>query len=172
MNRFGSFQLLSAPHHLFSFWTDLKKSEKSPEAPTWRWGECIWLIGPSGLYRNSRLGLEYHVVRRSPHTAGVPSSRLCHLITSCGIYSGLIRIEASYSHWKKGRFQTIYTVSEKLIDFTSVAMHGETVRASWTFSHKKTKVKGIPIIGHEGPREMWMQGCTYLCIHSHGTRKR
>ena len=24
-------------------------------------------------------------------------------------------------------------------------------------------VKGIPIIGHEGPWGMWMQGCTYLC---------
>ena len=32
------------------------------------------------------------------------------------------------------------------------------------YSHKETIVKGIPIIGHEGPRGMW--------IHSHGTRKR
>ena len=28
MNRCGSFPLLSAPHSLFSFWTDLKRSEK------------------------------------------------------------------------------------------------------------------------------------------------
>ena len=54
----------------------------------------------------------------------------------------------------------------------SVVMRGETIRAIWTFSHKKTMVKGIPIIGPEGPRGMWMQGCTYLCIHSHGTRKK
>ena len=54
----------------------------------------------------------------------------------------------------------------------AMAMHGETIRASWTFPHKKTMVKYIPIIGHEGPWGMWMQGCTYLCIHSHGTRKK
>ena len=42
-------------------------------------------------------------------------------------------------------------------------MCGETIRASWTFSHKKTMVRGIPITGHEGPRGMWVQGCTYLC---------
>ena len=51
-------------------------------------------------------------------------------------------------------------------------MRVETARASWTFSYKKTIVKGIPIIGHKDPRGMWMQGCTYLCIHSHGTWKR
>ena len=55
---------------------------------------------------------------------------------------------------------------------TPMVMRGETISASGTFSHKKTMVKGIPIIGHEGPRGMWMQGCTYLCIHSHGTRKK
>ena len=45
----------------------------------------------------------------------------------------------------------------------TVAMHGENIRASGTFSHKKTMVKGIPIIGHEDPWGMWIQGCTYLC---------
>ena len=36
-------------HSLFSIWTDLKSSEKIPGALTWRWGEWIWLTGPSGL---------------------------------------------------------------------------------------------------------------------------
>ena len=44
---------LSAPHSLFSIWTDLKGSEKIPGAPAWRWGECIRLNGLSGLHRNS-----------------------------------------------------------------------------------------------------------------------
>ena len=52
MNRCCSFLLLSAPHSLFSIWTDLKRSEKIPEAPTW-WWEWIWLSRPSGLYQNS-----------------------------------------------------------------------------------------------------------------------
>ena len=47
------FLLLSAPHSLFSIWTDLKRSEKIPGAPTWRWGEWTWLNGSSGLLRNS-----------------------------------------------------------------------------------------------------------------------
>ena len=53
MNRWDSFPLLSAPHSLLSIWTDLKRSEKIPAAPYWRWGEWIWLTGPSGLNRNS-----------------------------------------------------------------------------------------------------------------------
>ena len=53
MNRCGSFPLLSASYSLFSIWTDLKRSEEIPGAPTWRWGEWIWLTGPSGLRRNS-----------------------------------------------------------------------------------------------------------------------
>ena len=57
MNRCGSFPLLIVPHSLFSIWTDLKRSEKLPGAPTWRWGEWIWLTGPSGLHWNSPQGL-------------------------------------------------------------------------------------------------------------------
>ena len=52
MNRYGSFPLLSAPHSLFSIWTDLKRSEKIPGPPAMRWGEWIWLTEPSGLHRN------------------------------------------------------------------------------------------------------------------------
>ena len=55
--------LLSAPHSLFSIWTDLKRSEKIPGAPTWRWGERIWLTGPSGLHRNSPQGLNIGSIR-------------------------------------------------------------------------------------------------------------
>ena len=57
IDRCGSFPLLSAPHSLFSIWTDLKRSEKIPGPPTWRWGEWIWLTGPSGLHWNSPQGL-------------------------------------------------------------------------------------------------------------------
>ena len=63
MDRCGSFPLLSATHSLFSIWTDLKRSEKIPVAPTWRWGEWIWLTGPSGLHRNSPQGLNIVSIR-------------------------------------------------------------------------------------------------------------
>ena len=53
MNRCGSFPLLSTHHCLFNIWTVLKRSEKIPGAPAWRWGEWIWLTGPSRLHRNS-----------------------------------------------------------------------------------------------------------------------
>ena len=49
----GAIPLLSAPHSLFSIWPDFKSSEKISRAPTYRWGEWIWLTGPSGLHRNS-----------------------------------------------------------------------------------------------------------------------
>ena len=35
INRCCSFPFLSAPHSLFSVWTDIKRSEKVPRAPTW-----------------------------------------------------------------------------------------------------------------------------------------
>ena len=63
MNRCGSFPLLSPHHSLFSIWTDLKRSEKIPGASTWRWGEWIWLTGPSGLHRNSPEGLNISSIR-------------------------------------------------------------------------------------------------------------
>ena len=46
MNRCSNFPLLSAPHSLFSIWTDFKRSEKIPGALTWKWWEWIWLTGP------------------------------------------------------------------------------------------------------------------------------
>ena len=57
LNRCGSFPLLSASHSLFSIWTVLERSEKIPGAPTWRWGEWIWLTGPYGVHRNWPHGL-------------------------------------------------------------------------------------------------------------------
>ena len=63
MNRCGSFPLLSASHSHFSIWTILKRSEKIPGAPTRRWGEWIWLTGPSGLHRNSTQGLNISSIR-------------------------------------------------------------------------------------------------------------
>ena len=62
-DRCGSFPLLSAPHSLFSIWTDLKRSVKFPGAPTWRWGEWIWLTGPFGLHRHSPQGLNIGSIR-------------------------------------------------------------------------------------------------------------
>ena len=63
MNRCGSFPFLSAPHSLFSIWTNVKRSEKIPGAPTRRWGEWIWLTEPSGLYRNLPQGLNISCIR-------------------------------------------------------------------------------------------------------------
>ena len=63
LNRCGSFPLLSAPHSLFSIWTDIKICEKIPGAPLWRWGERIWLTGPSGLHRNSPQVLNISSIR-------------------------------------------------------------------------------------------------------------
>ena len=63
MDRCGSFPSPSAPHSLFSIWTDLKRCENIPGAPAWRWGEWIWLTGPSGLHRNSPQGLNISSIR-------------------------------------------------------------------------------------------------------------
>ena len=63
LSRFGSFPLIFAPHSLFSIWTDLKRSENIPVAPTRRCGEWIWLTGPSGLHRNSPQGLNISSIR-------------------------------------------------------------------------------------------------------------
>ena len=63
MDRCGSFPLLSAPHPLFIIWTYLKRTEKIPGAPTWRWGEWVWLTGLSGLHRNSPQGLNISFIR-------------------------------------------------------------------------------------------------------------
>ena len=63
MNRCIIFALLSAPHSLFCISTNLKISEKIPGAPTWRWGEGIWLTGPTGLHRNSPQGLNISSIR-------------------------------------------------------------------------------------------------------------
>ena len=54
LNRCGSFPLLSAAHSLFSIWTDFKRSVKIPGAPTWRWGERIWLFFCSTYYHGCR----------------------------------------------------------------------------------------------------------------------
>ena len=63
LNKCGSFPLLSTPHSPFSIWTDLKRSEKSPGAQAWRWGEWIWVTGPSGLHRNQSQGLNISSLR-------------------------------------------------------------------------------------------------------------
>ena len=63
MIRCSSFLLLSTPHSLFRIWTDLKRSEKIPRAPMWRWGEWIWLTGPSGLHQNSLQGLNISPIK-------------------------------------------------------------------------------------------------------------
>ena len=63
MDRCGSLPLLSAPHSLFSIWTDLKRTEKIPGAPMWRLGEWIGLTGPSGLHLNSPQGLNIGSIR-------------------------------------------------------------------------------------------------------------
>ena len=59
----SSFPLVSAPHSLFSIWKNLERSEKIPGAPTRRWGEWIWVTGPSRLHRNSPQGLNINSIR-------------------------------------------------------------------------------------------------------------
>ena len=63
LNRCGSFPLFSSSHSLFSIWIHLERSETIPGAPTWRWGEWIWLTGPSGLRRNSPQGFNISSIR-------------------------------------------------------------------------------------------------------------
>ena len=63
IKRCGSFPLLSASYSLFSIRTDLKRSEKIPEAPARRWGEWIWLTRPSGPHRNSPQGINISSIR-------------------------------------------------------------------------------------------------------------
>ena len=69
IHRCGSFPLLSTSHSrslslsLSSIWIDHKRSEKIPGAPTWRWGEWIWLTEPSGLHRNSPQALNISSMR-------------------------------------------------------------------------------------------------------------
>ena len=63
INRCGSFQLRSAPHSLYNIWRDLKRSEKISGTPMWRWGEWIWLTGPSELHWNSPQGLNISSIR-------------------------------------------------------------------------------------------------------------
>ena len=65
LNRCSSFPLLSAPILLSSIWTDLKRSEKIPGAPTWWWGEWTWFTGPSRLHWNSPQGLNISSIRVS-----------------------------------------------------------------------------------------------------------
>ena len=54
---------LSLSLSFFSICSDLKRSGKIPGTPTWRWGEWIWLTGPSGLHRNSPQGLNISSMR-------------------------------------------------------------------------------------------------------------
>ena len=65
MNRCDRFPLLSAHHSLslFIIWTDLKRSENIPGAPTWGWEEWIWQTGPSWLNRNSQQMLNISSIR-------------------------------------------------------------------------------------------------------------
>ena len=93
--RCGSFPSLSAPHSLFSLLTNLKRSEKIPGAPTRRWGEWIWLTGPSGLHRNSPQGLNISFARvfdqiRDPE---IPITLRPHIYTYIYIYIYIIERE-------------------------------------------------------------------------------
>ena len=67
INRCGSLPLLYALHSLISIGTYLKRSEKIPGSPTWKWGEWIWLTGPSALHRHSPQGLNIISIRVFGH---------------------------------------------------------------------------------------------------------
>ena len=72
IDRCGSFPLLSVPHSLFSIRTVLKISEKIPGAPTWRWGEEIWLTAHSPSFPSLHLR---HSSLSNPSVA-LPTSQL------------------------------------------------------------------------------------------------
>ena len=72
-----SFPLFSASHSLFSISTDLKRSDKIPEAPTWRWEEWMWLTEPSGLHRNSTQGLRQGVLPDQCQWKDQQRSKIC-----------------------------------------------------------------------------------------------
>ena len=102
IHRCCSFPLLFTPHSLFSIWTDLERSEKIPKAPKWRWGEWIWLTGPSGLHRfTTRVKYQFHQGfwpdQRSgnPNTLRPHSSILQHCCTLkpqwCFLFSNFSR---------------------------------------------------------------------------------
>ena len=90
MHRCGSFPLLSAPHSLFSIWTDLKRSEMIQGAPTWRRGEWIWLTGPSGLHRNLPQGLNIGSIRVFDQIRDleIPITLRPHTHTYVAVYDG------------------------------------------------------------------------------------
>ena len=101
MDRCSSFPLLSAPHSLFSIWTVLKTSEKIPGAPTWRWGESIWLTGPSGLHRNLSQGLNIGSIKvfdqiRNPD---IPINLYYHIVERI---KEMTQSSADWSEWGTG----------------------------------------------------------------------
>ena len=59
MNRCSSFPLFSAPHSPLSIWTNLKRCEKIPGAPSRRWGDWIWLLGPPDFTPKFTTGVKY-----------------------------------------------------------------------------------------------------------------
>ena len=91
LNGCSSFPLLSTLHSLFSTWTDLKRSEKSPWAPTWRWGEWIWLTGPSRLHWNSPQRLNISSIRVFDPIRGLEIPITLHPDTYIYIWSHSLR---------------------------------------------------------------------------------
>ena len=106
MNRYGRFLLLSAPHlslaseQTLTIWKDLRGTDVEVR----RW---IWLTGPSGLHRNSPLGLNISSTRvfdqiRVPE---IPISLLpLHILRFiCGIvyfcFLGLNYLSIKFSWW-------------------------------------------------------------------------
>ena len=81
---------------LFSIWTVLKRSEKIPGAPTWRWGKWIWLTGPSGLHRNS------------PHGLNISSIRV---LTTSEIWKSQSRLPPGYYEYHEST--VVYLIIEK-----------------------------------------------------------
>ena len=78
-------------HSLFSIWKDFKRSEKIPGAPTWRWGEWIWLF----FLRRIAFFLLYIFVLPLHYVKHIFLEELgfyftvhflCHLFSMCTIY--------------------------------------------------------------------------------------
>ena len=128
MNRCGCFPLFSTPHSRFNIWTNLKRFEKIPGAPTRRWGEWIWLTRPSGLHRNSPQGLNITIsvpsgflTRSEIRKSQSPFTTLLKLKLWCFKIHKLIKVDkpivwriilrALYSYFRILYFGQLYFIS-------------------------------------------------------------
>ena len=101
------------PLSLFNIWTNLKISEKIPGAPTRRWGEWIWLTGPTGLHWNSPQGLNISSIKIFDQIRDLEISITLRPLLRKGTLNFGMLLATLYTNaccnenWKKDKFRTI-----------------------------------------------------------------